>query len=56
MSRIESHANPRAADFQANAAHMQALVDDLEARVGEVRRGGGEKYQQRHTERSYNFV
>ncbi len=30
---------------------MQALVDDLEAKVAEVRLGGGESYQQRHQSR-----
>jgi len=49
--RIESRVNPRSEEFQANAACMQALVDDLQARVAEVRRGGGGKYQERHTSR-----
>ncbi len=51
MSVIRSTINPNAADFQANAAHMQAQVDDLNALVAEVKKGGGERYQARHKER-----
>jgi 3-methylcrotonyl-CoA carboxylase beta subunit len=56
MSAIESKINSRSESFQSNAAHMQALVDDLAARVEEVRLGGGEKYQQRHKERGKLLV
>jgi 3-methylcrotonyl-CoA carboxylase beta subunit len=56
MSRIESRINPRAEEFQANAAHMQSLVDDLQTRIAEIRRGGGGKYQQRHTSRGKLLV
>lgn len=51
MSRIESKINSRSEDFLTNTSHMQALVDDLEARVREVRLGGGESYQKRHVDR-----
>jgi len=51
MSVIKSSINNRSEEFLANAAHMQALVDDLQAQVAEVRKGGGESYQQRHVER-----
>ncbi|MGK2925597.1 MAG: carboxyl transferase domain-containing protein [Lysobacterales bacterium] len=51
MSRIETRVNSRLPEFQANAAHMQGLVDDLTAKVAEIRLGGGEAYQQRHRER-----
>jgi 3-methylcrotonyl-CoA carboxylase beta subunit len=51
MSRIETRVNTRSAEFQANAAQMQVLVDDLQARVAEVRKGGGEEVQQRHRAR-----
>jgi len=56
MNRIESRINPRSDEFQANAAHMQGLVDDLEARVAEIRQGGGGKYQERHTSRGKLLV
>ena len=42
MSVIETKLNARSADFQANAAAMQALVDDLQAQVQKVGAGGGE--------------
>jgi 3-methylcrotonyl-CoA carboxylase beta subunit len=56
MTRIESRINPRSEEFQANAAHMQGLVDDLQARVAEARQGGGGKYQERHTSRGKLLV
>ena len=56
MSQIDSRINPRSEDFQANAAHMQGLVDDLQARVAEIRKGGGGKYQERHTARGKLLV
>jgi 3-methylcrotonyl-CoA carboxylase beta subunit len=56
MSRIESKINPRSEEFQANATHMQGLVDDLQARVAEIRQGGGGKYQERHTSRGKLLV
>ena len=51
MSVLETQLNARSADFQANAAAMQALVDDLAARIAEVAQGGGEKSRARHTSR-----
>uniref|UniRef100_UPI0035656ACC carboxyl transferase domain-containing protein n=2 Tax=Litorivivens sp. TaxID=2020868 RepID=UPI0035656ACC len=48
---IDSTINPRSEDFEANRTHMQALVDDLRAKIAQISLGGGEKYQKRHTER-----
>ncbi|WP_372797653.1 carboxyl transferase domain-containing protein, partial [Litorivivens sp.] len=48
---INSTINPRSEDFEANRTHMQALVDDLRAKIAQITLGGGEKYQKRHTER-----
>ena len=56
MSRIESRLDTGSEDFRANAAHMRGLVDDLEAKVAAVRKGGGEKYQERHTARGKLLV
>jgi 3-methylcrotonyl-CoA carboxylase beta subunit len=56
MNKIETGINPRSHEFQANAAHMQGLVDDLAARVAEIRQGGGGKYQERHTSRGKLLV
>ena len=42
MPVIVSKLNARSADFQANAAAMQAVVDDLRARVEQIALGGPE--------------
>ena len=41
MSRLETKLNARSADFQANAAAMRALVDDLHRQFAKVEQGGG---------------
>ncbi|MFT3779319.1 MAG: carboxyl transferase domain-containing protein [Ottowia sp.] len=51
MSVIQSKLNPRAAEFQANAEAMRALVGDLAARVAEVGQGGGEAARKKHADR-----
>ncbi|MDO5626633.1 MAG: carboxyl transferase domain-containing protein, partial [Pseudomonadota bacterium] len=48
MPTIETKLNARSADFAANAAAMQALVDDLKAQVQRVGAGGGEAARQKH--------
>ena len=56
MSRIDSRINPRSEEFQANAAHLQGLVDDLQSHIAAIRQGGGGKYQERHTSRGKLLV
>ena len=51
MSVIQSKLNTRSEEFAANSDHMQGLVEDLCLRIEEIRKGGGEKYQQRHESR-----
>ena len=51
MTFLETQLNPRSADFQANAAAMQALVDDLNAQVAQAAAGGGEAARARHVAR-----
>jgi 3-methylcrotonyl-CoA carboxylase beta subunit len=51
MSKLISQLNPRAESFQANAAAMRALVDDLRAQFARVEQGGGEAARARHTAR-----
>ena len=51
MSVIETKLNARSADFQANAAAMQELVDDLQAQVQKVGAGGGDAARKKHTDR-----
>ena len=49
MSKLETKLNARSADFQANAAAMRALVDDLHAQFAKVEAGGGEAARSKHT-------
>ena len=51
MPVLETKLNPRSADFQANVAAMQAVVDDLNAKVTQVEGGGGEAARAKHTAR-----
>ena len=51
MPVLKSQLNPRSADFQANAGAMQALVDDLRARCGQIAQGGGEAARAKHIAR-----
>ncbi|WP_286998781.1 MULTISPECIES: carboxyl transferase domain-containing protein [Comamonas] len=51
MSTLSSQLNPRSADFQANAAAMQTLVDDLRARCAQIAQGGGEAARAKHVAR-----
>ena len=40
MTTLKSQLNPRSADFQANVAAMQTVVDDLHATVDKIALGG----------------
>ncbi len=51
MPIIESQLNPRSAEFVANAAAMQALVDDLRAHYEKLALGGGDAAREKHTAR-----
>ncbi|ATE61343.1 carboxyl transferase domain-containing protein [Thauera sinica] len=51
MSTIKSSINTRSADFQANAASLRSLVEDLRARAAEVALGGGEAARAKHSAR-----
>jgi 3-methylcrotonyl-CoA carboxylase beta subunit len=51
MSVLTSQLNPRSADFQANAAQMQAAVDDLHVQVAKAASGGGEAARAKHVAR-----
>ncbi len=48
---LESRLNPRSAEFQANAAAMRALVDDLRAHLEKIALGGSEASRARHVAR-----
>ena len=51
MPALETQLNARSADFQANAAAMRAVVDDLKAQVEKATLGGGEAARAKHTAR-----
>ena len=51
MPVIESKLSPRAADFQANADKMRALVADLKEKVAQAALGGGEGPRAKHVAR-----
>ena len=51
MSQLPTQINPRSEDFRANAVAMQSQVDDLRAKVAQIRLGGGDQARQKHFER-----
>ena len=51
MPHIDSKLNVRSEDFKANAAAMQAIVDDLHAKVTAVAAGGGAAASAKHVGR-----
>ncbi len=51
MTRLSTQLNSRSADFQANAAAMRALVQDLRAQFAQIEQGGGESARAKHTAR-----
>ncbi|MDM0042913.1 carboxyl transferase domain-containing protein [Variovorax dokdonensis] len=51
MSKLVSQLNSRSEAFQANAAAMRALVDDLRTQFAAVEAGGGEAARAKHTAR-----
>ncbi|MFQ2209652.1 carboxyl transferase domain-containing protein [Aeromonas caviae] len=51
MSRIHSRLDTTSPDYEANRAAMQALVDDLHARIAEIALGGGAANNARHQAR-----
>ncbi len=56
MGILKTRINTRSEDFSANAAHMQAQVDDLKAKLQTIKQGGGEKACERHTARGKLLV
>ena len=51
MPRITSKINSKSQEFADNAAHMQVQVDDLNEKIAQIKQGGGEKANKRHTDR-----
>ena len=51
MTILDSKLNPRSDEFKANAAAMQAVVDDLKAKVAKIALGGGEDARKKHAAR-----
>jgi 3-methylcrotonyl-CoA carboxylase beta subunit len=48
MSALTSQLDTRSSAFRDNAAQMQALVDDLKAKVQQIKQGGGDKAREKH--------
>ncbi len=48
---IKSKVNMRSEDFAANSDHMQAQVNDLRAKLEQIKLGGGDKARERHLAR-----
>jgi len=51
MTVLRSNLDTRGDEFHANRSHMQALVDDLRAKAGQIARGGGDKAREKHLAR-----
>ncbi len=51
MPHLESKLKPRSADFQANAAAMRVLVQDLNLQIAKAALGGGDAARAKHTGR-----
>lgn len=51
MPVLSTQLNARSADFKANAAAMQALIDDLNAKLTTIAQGGGEAARAKHVAR-----
>ncbi|MFA7292036.1 MAG: carboxyl transferase domain-containing protein, partial [Rhodocyclaceae bacterium] len=51
MTILKTQLNARSADFQANVAAMQTVVDDLHATVDKIALGGPEAARQKHLAR-----
>jgi acetyl-CoA carboxylase carboxyltransferase component len=56
MESLETHLDTSTSDFKDNAARLQSLVDELNAKLADARQGGGEKYLARHREQGKVFV
>jgi 3-methylcrotonyl-CoA carboxylase beta subunit len=51
MPHIQTQLNARSAEFQANAAAMRAVVDDLKVQIEKATLGGGDAARAKHTKR-----
>ena len=51
MTILDTKLNSRSDDFKLNALAMQALVDDLKAKVEKIALGGGDDARKKHTAR-----
>ncbi len=51
MPKLTTKIKPDSEDYRANARAMQALVDDLNAKVADIAKGGSQRARTRHIER-----
>eukprot|EP01127_Copromyxa_protea_P005403 TRINITY_DN15334_c0_g1_i1.p1 TRINITY_DN15334_c0_g1~~TRINITY_DN15334_c0_g1_i1.p1 ORF type:complete len:561 (-),score=134.08 TRINITY_DN15334_c0_g1_i1:50-1732(-) len=53
---LETKADPQSADFKANQAHMEILMQDLKSKTEAISRGGSEAARQKHVARGKLLV
>jgi 3-methylcrotonyl-CoA carboxylase beta subunit len=51
VAKIISKINVRSPEFIENAVHMQVQVDDLKAKIEQIKLGGGQRSRERHLSR-----
>lgn len=51
MAILNTHINPRSADFQASEQAMRALIEDLHAQFARIEAGGGTAAREKHLAR-----
>ncbi len=56
MSILETHIDRNSPEFQANAQHFQQLIDQFNARIQQVQKGGGAEAIARHHKRNKLLV
>src|SRR5690349_19620835 len=50
MEQIPTRVDPQSAEFRANAEHNRTLAEELNARLAQVKQGGGERATARQRE------
>jgi 3-methylcrotonyl-CoA carboxylase beta subunit len=56
LKTLQSIIDPSSDEFRRNREYHQKLAEELRTRLEQVRRGGPEKYHQRHTAQGKLFV
>ena len=56
MNQIKSSINVNSDEYKKNQAHMQTLIDDLQAKAEKIALGGNETAREKHTSRGKLLV